>query len=111
FEADNQLLLDEYLSGLISQKSFEEEARLWKNYKTDYKPILEFAKKHRIRVVATNVPRRYANSVYHDGFGVLDQLSPQALRFLPPLPIQMDTTQFSYMELLKMSASHKGTYM
>lgn len=111
FEADNQLLLDEYLSGLISQKSFEEEARLWKNYKTDYRPILEFSKKHDIRLVATNAPRRYANAVYHGGFGVLDKLSLQAMRYLPPLPIQVDTSQSSYIELKKMSASHKGTYM
>jgi uncharacterized iron-regulated protein len=111
FEADNQLLIDEYLSGLISQKSFEEEARLWKNYKTDYKPILEFAKKNNIPVVATNVPRRYANAVYHGGIAVLSKLTPPALHFLPPLPMKIDTTQSSYQELLKMSASHSGSHM
>ncbi|HPR57522.1 MAG TPA: ChaN family lipoprotein, partial [Bacteroidales bacterium] len=36
FEADNQLLLDEYISGTIRQRNFEDEAKLWNNYETDY---------------------------------------------------------------------------
>ena len=44
FEADNQLILDEYLQDKIPQNRFEEEMRLWNNYKTDYKPLIEFAK-------------------------------------------------------------------
>ena len=43
FEADNQLLIDEYFNEDIKESNFEQEARLWKNYKTDYKPLLEFA--------------------------------------------------------------------
>src|SRR5690606_6555517 len=39
FETDNQLLVDEYLTGLISQKSFEEEARLWKIIKQITNPF------------------------------------------------------------------------
>ncbi|MDZ7775007.1 MAG: ChaN family lipoprotein [Bacteroidales bacterium] len=34
FEADNQLIIDEYLEGTIRQKDFEKEARLWSNYGT-----------------------------------------------------------------------------
>ncbi|HPF52992.1 MAG TPA: ChaN family lipoprotein, partial [Draconibacterium sp.] len=49
FERDNQLILDEYMSGEISQRNFEDEARLWPNYKTDYKPLVEFAKENKIR--------------------------------------------------------------
>ena len=37
FESDNQLILDEYLTGVIFESKFEAEARLWPNYKTDYK--------------------------------------------------------------------------
>ena len=29
FESDNQLLLDEYLGGMITEANFEDEARLW----------------------------------------------------------------------------------
>jgi len=61
FEADNQLILDEYLTDLITETKFEEEARLWKNYKTDYKPLVLFAKENDLAFMATNIPRRYAN--------------------------------------------------
>ena len=44
FEADNQLILDEYLAGHITEEKFEEEARLWNNYHTDYKPLFLLAK-------------------------------------------------------------------
>ncbi|MDZ7755863.1 ChaN family lipoprotein [Rhodohalobacter sp.] len=50
FEADQQLLIDEYFEGLISQSSFENEARLWNNYSTDYKPVLEFAKENDLEI-------------------------------------------------------------
>ncbi|MCA1759918.1 MAG: ChaN family lipoprotein, partial [Bacteroidales bacterium] len=60
FETDNQVILDEYLESLISMTSFESNARLWSNYRTDYKPLVEFAKTNKLKFVATNVPRRYA---------------------------------------------------
>lgn len=111
FEADNQLLIDEYFSDKISQKNFEDEVRLWKNYKTDYKPILEFAKKNKLKFIATNIPRRYANIVYHNGIGVLNELSEQAKSYIAPLPIEIDTTQKSYQEISKMVEGHKGKNM
>ena len=45
FEADDQLVLDEYLSGRYEADKFEAEVKLWKNYRTDYKPLVEFARK------------------------------------------------------------------
>jgi uncharacterized iron-regulated protein len=35
FEADNQLLLNEYIGKFIRKKDFDAEAKLWPNYKTD----------------------------------------------------------------------------
>ena len=32
FEADNQYILNEYLSGYISPRNFQNEMRLWSNY-------------------------------------------------------------------------------
>jgi uncharacterized iron-regulated protein len=45
FEADNQQALNDYLRGLIDEKALDSLARLWDNYKTDYAPLIEFAKK------------------------------------------------------------------
>ena len=102
FESDNQVILTEYLEGKISQKSFESEARIWPNYKTDYKPLVEFAKKNELVFVASNVPRRYASAVNKVGFEILDSLSDEAKSFLPPLPVKYDSTVNCYAEMLKM---------
>ena len=87
-ESDNQLILDEFLQGKISENRFETEMRLWDNYTTDYKPITIFAKAHGIPLIATNVPRRYANAVSHGGLQVLDSFSNEAKRYIAPLPLK-----------------------
>lgn len=89
-ESDNQLILDEYMSGTITSDRFEAEARLWPNHSTDYEPVVYFAKEHSIPFVATNVPRRYANSVKNKGFEVLNTLSNEAKRYIAPLPIPFE---------------------
>ena len=64
FERDQAEIMKNYLNGSLDEKEFEKQMRLWNNYKTDYKPLLNFAKEHKINYVATNVPRRYASLLY-----------------------------------------------
>jgi uncharacterized iron-regulated protein len=108
FEADNQLLLDEYLGGIITEAKFEDEARLWQNHETDYKPLLQFAFEHGIPFIATNVPRRYANLVYREGFEGLDSLSAIARQYLPPLPVAYDPALPGYQAMLEMGQMGHG---
>ena len=100
FEADNQMILDEYLDSLISEAKFEEEARLWKNYKTDYKPLVVFALENDLEFIATNIPRRYANTVFKQGVKALDKLSVQAKSYMAPLPLEYDTSLNCYKQLM-----------
>lgn len=100
FEADNQMILNEYLAGLISDKSFESDCRIWPNYKTDYKPIVDYAKTNKIPFIATNIPRRYANIVYKMDFKGLDSLSSQAKKYIAPLPIAFDSTVECYKKMI-----------
>ena len=102
FESDNQVILDEYLDSLISMTSFESNVRLWPNYKTDYKPLVEFAKKNKLKFVASNVPRRYASLVNSKGFEGLDELSAEAKAFLPPLPVKYDPELNCYKSMMEM---------
>jgi len=104
FETDNQLIMDEYLSGAIKQKNFQEEAKLWKNYKNDYKPLVEFAKENELQFIASNVPRRYASLVHNDGFEGLDSLSDNAKALLPDLPIDYDPDLPGYKSMMDMMA-------
>lgn len=106
FERDDQLLIDEYFAGLIAQRNFEEEARTWSNYKTDYKPLLEFARENELRFVASNVPRRYASMVFNQGIERLEELGDEAKQYLPPLPILIDLELECYQEMLEMMGGH-----
>ena len=102
FEADNQLLLNEYLSAAYEADKFEAEVKLWKNYKTDYKPLVEFAKKNRLPFIATNVPRRYASVVSKKGLEALEQLPAEARNYIAPLPIFYDPEVKSYKDMMGM---------
>jgi len=108
FETDNQLILNEYLSGKVREKNFEEEVKLWDNYKTDYKPLVKFALENKIPFVATNIPRRYASLVNKRGLEALDSLANEARVLLPPLPIAYDPELKGYKELVEMMKEAGG---
>jgi uncharacterized iron-regulated protein len=103
FEADDQLVLTEYLQGLIEEKHLLSEAKVWENYKTDYKPLVEFAREKKLQVIATNIPRRYANLVYKKGLEALNTLPEEAKRWMAPLPIQVDMTLPGYKDMITMN--------
>ncbi len=86
FQRDVQPVLDEYLAGLITESAFRADSRPWPRYETDYRPLIEFARAHGLPVIAANAPRRYASRVTMHGRESLNDLSPDALSSLAPLP-------------------------
>jgi uncharacterized iron-regulated protein len=112
FESDNQYIIDEYLNGHISEKNFQDEVRLWPNYNTDYKPLVEFAKQNNLAFIATNIPRRYANMVYKKGIASLEPLSSIAKSYIVPLEkFQFDSTVACYKNLMGGMGGHGGINM
>jgi len=101
-ERDNQKELNDYLKGTINQKAFDTLARLWNNYKTDYKPLVDFAKKKKIKVCACNIPRRYANKVFKGGFEALDSLPANEKKWIAPLPVPYDAELPGYVAMTNM---------
>ena len=63
FEMDNQRKLNDFLAGSLSEEDFLATSRPWPNYKTDYAPLVNFAKENKLAVVAANVPRFLAAHV------------------------------------------------
>lgn len=108
FESGNQLVLDEYLSGFYKEdKMLPEITQLWGNYKTDYKPLVEFAKENELRFIATNIPRRYASMFNTLGMDALKKLSPEALKLIgPDLEKYFDPTVKAYAEMADMMGGH-----
>ena len=86
FERDIQPVVDEYLKGLITEHHFLKASRPWRNYWTDYRAVVEYARKNELPVVAANAPGRYVNRVSRLGKDALADLSPLAKTWLPPLP-------------------------
>lgn len=102
FEADNQLVINEFTKNYIKESNFLKECKLWDNYATDYKPLVEFAKENKLSFVATNIPRRYAAMVAKDGLKALDKLENEAKNYIAPLPITVDLTLSGYANMLQM---------
>jgi uncharacterized iron-regulated protein len=67
FERDVQPLLDQYLSGQISEEQFLAQSRPWSNYPTDYRPLIELCKANSVRVIGANSPTELARRVAHQG--------------------------------------------
>jgi uncharacterized iron-regulated protein len=105
-EADNQLVLNDYLKGAITSKELDSLARLWPNYKTDYAPLVDFAKENELDFIATNIPRRYASLVFKNGFEALDSLSIEEKEWMAPLPIPFDSELPTYKNILTMMGEH-----
>ncbi len=109
FEADDQITLNEYLNGKINYKTLKQEAKLWPNNTTDYQPLVDFAKDNHLPFVAANVPRRYANMVYKNGFDALKDIDKLAKKnWLPPLPITYNPDLPGYKKMLEMMGGHGG---
>ena len=110
-EADNQTQLNQYLKGEINQKALDTLARLWNNYKTDYKPLVDFAKEKKFDFIATNIPRRYASMVFRKDLVALDSLSTEEKSWIAPLPIEFDVNLPGYQAMMNMQGGHAGDKM
>lgn len=107
-EADNQEALNRYLSGEIDHDGLDSLARLWPNYVTDYKPLVDIALEVGFPFIATNVPRRYASKVYREGVEALEELSEEDKAWIAPLPFPYDSSLSQYQAMLEMMGGHGG---
>ncbi|WP_317171504.1 ChaN family lipoprotein [Flavobacterium sp. I3-2] len=102
FERDNQVYLNDYLNGKLSDEDFGKSARLWNNYKTDYKPLVDFAKENKMEVIATNVPRKFASLLYKEGEEALLALNDEDKQWIAPLPFPYDASLPAYVKMMDM---------
>jgi uncharacterized iron-regulated protein len=111
FERDLQEILDAYLIGTIPEDKFLELARPWPNYLEDYRPLVEFAKKKNIPVIAANIPHRAAAAV-----AMANKISPDVVgedRIYLPKTLYLKSKEYykhfvSSIEEMPHSAPMKG---
>jgi uncharacterized iron-regulated protein len=108
FEADDQITINEYLGGKYTYNTLKKEVKIWPNNKTDYQPLMDFAMAYQLPFIATNIPRRYANIVYKEGFKRLNSISHEGKKWIAPLPIQYDKNLKGYKDIVKNSGGHGG---
>lgn len=106
FERDNQQSLNSYLAGKIEAKSLKDSVRLWKNYETDYRPLVDFAKAKKLNFIATNVPRKYASQTSKQGIKSLEELPESEKKYLAKLPIEVTLETPGYKEMKSLMGDH-----
>ena len=99
FEQDQQFLLNDYITGRISDEQFKDSARLWPNYETDYRPLIQFAKEKNLFCLAANIPRRYASMLFKKGRSALNALSELEKSYMAPVDFPVDSTLSQYAAL------------
>jgi uncharacterized iron-regulated protein len=98
FQKPFQKALDDYLSGVISEREFLKTSEYFKRWKFDYnlyREIIEFAKAKGIPVVALNLKEEITKKVAAGG---LDALTQEERKEIPQ---DMDMTDEEYMDRVK----------
>lgn len=91
YQREAQIVLDEYLAGLVPLDTFLADSRPPANH-TDYQGLLDYCKTAGLPAIAANCPRRYTRAVAKHGKDFLlakvdvAVAGGQASRLLPPLP-------------------------
>jgi uncharacterized iron-regulated protein len=83
FQRPFQKTLDDYISGAIDEREFLNRSEYFKRWGFDYnlyKPILDFARKERVPVVALNVRKEITEKVSREG---MDALTDEERKELP----------------------------
>lgn len=106
FERDNQSQLNQYLSGKFDAKTLKDSARLWNNFTTDYKPLVDFAKDKKLKFIATNIPRKYASQTSKEDLESLNNLSEEEKTYIAQLPIKVTLDTPGYTEMKAMMGDH-----
>lgn len=88
FERDVQNQLDDYLAGEITEEEFLANSRPWKNYREDYRSLVQFAKKHSLPVLAANIPRPLAAQYAKEGS--LAAIADDMKNYLPKVHLMFD---------------------
>jgi uncharacterized iron-regulated protein len=109
FESDQQDILNDYLAGKVKSSAIDSVgAGLRNNFKTDYQPVVDWAAKSDVAVIATNVPRKIARVVFKGGLDALNELSAEEKSLIPTLPIPYDKTLPGYVKMLEMMPGGHG---
>ncbi len=105
FERDSQPLLDQYLEHEIGEEHMIEKARAWPHYRSSYRPLVEFAREHRLAVIAANAPKQMVVCVGRSGLDVLERFPARQREYVAE---RVDISDGPYREKF-FGVMHKGS--
>lgn len=107
FERDVQPYLDMYLGGEMSEADFMLNSRPWPNYVTDYKPPVDFAREHELKVIAANVPRYLAGRSVRNPESFTQTLSDQEKTYVATsVSAPDDRYKELFMQTMQINTAH-----
>lgn len=104
FSRDSQPIVNSYLDGEIGEQTLISQANAWPNYESDYRPLMEFAKREKIDVIAANAPKPIVRCIAQNGLSYLNVLSLQERANVAK---KIDLSESAYKEKF-MSSMHHG---
>lgn len=82
FTRDKQPVINQYLAGEIGEQPLISEGNAWPNYESDYRPLVELAKRQGLDVIAANAPKAIVRCIGRQGIGYLDKLDETERHYL-----------------------------
>ncbi|KZN48758.1 ChaN family lipoprotein, partial [Pseudoalteromonas luteoviolacea] len=82
FARDKQNILNQYLHNKIGEQTLINEGDAWDNYPSDYRPLVEFAKEHRLPVIGANTPLSIVRCVARKGPEFIKSLDSEKLNWV-----------------------------
>ena len=108
FQRPAQPLLDLYLAGKISAAQLRQQSEFDKRWGfkwESYAPILEFAKAHKLPLIALNTPTEITRKTAKQG---LNSLTTTELQYIPPIA-EIDRSNLTYQQMILASyQQHAG---
>jgi uncharacterized iron-regulated protein len=98
FQQPFQSVLDSYIAGTLDERGLIRESEWMERWRFDfrlYRPILSFAREHKIPVIALNIPKEITAKVSKDG---IDGLSAQDKE---QIPSEIDYSDENYRQRLQ----------
>lgn len=77
FTRADQAILSQYVKGEVGEITLTKKTKVWDNYKSDYRPLVEIAKQQSLPVIAANAPRNIVKCIGRQGPQYVEKLPTQ----------------------------------
>ena len=105
FERDQQSALDAYLAGRLDGEGLAKAVKLWNNFPTDYRPMVDVAKSLGLPVIGSNAPAALVRKVGREGLSSISD-GEKSLLGWPVLAPEGDAYAKRFAEVMTGGAAH-----